>query len=64
MQTMFPVGPLKGYLTRPIVFCSSTECSAVEDSAEDDQPMGKGGGRISIFMIRNQKISSEDITEE
>jgi hypothetical protein len=61
---MFPVGPPKGYLTRPTVFCSSTECSAFEDSAEDGQPMGKGGGRISIFIIRYQKISSEDITEE
>jgi hypothetical protein len=49
---------------RPTVFCPSTECSAVEDSAVEGKPVGNGNGRISIVMIRYQKISSKGITEK
>jgi hypothetical protein len=33
MQAMFSVDPLRGYMTRPTVFCSTSECSALEGSA-------------------------------
>jgi hypothetical protein len=29
---VFSVGPLRGYMTRPTVFCSANEYSAVEGS--------------------------------
>jgi hypothetical protein len=32
MQAVFSVGPLRRYITRPTVFCSGSECSAVVGS--------------------------------
>jgi hypothetical protein len=33
MKAVFSVDPLRGHMTRPTVFCSASECSAVQGSA-------------------------------
>jgi hypothetical protein len=64
MQAVFSSGPLRGHMTRSTVFCSASECSAVEGSVVECEPAGNGSGRISIVKIRYQETSSEDTAEE
>jgi hypothetical protein len=41
--------------SRPTVFSSASECSAVEGSVVENKPAGNGSGRISIAKIRYQE---------